>query len=50
MIAHRLHTVRTADRIAVLEDGRVVQTGTHAGLLQSSPQYRRWTQAAGVAS
>jgi len=41
VIAHRLRTVRDADRIAVLEDGGVVQSGTHEALLQTSASYRR---------
>jgi ABC-type multidrug transport system fused ATPase/permease subunit len=49
MIAHRLRTVRAADRIAVLDDGRVVQTGTHAELLQDSALYRRLVHASGAA-
>jgi ATP-binding cassette subfamily C protein CydD len=46
-IAHRLRTVRDADRIAVLDHGRLVQTGTHAELLQISPLYRRMVNASG---
>ncbi len=41
VIAHRLSTVRHADRIVVLVDGRVEQTGAHDELLESSATYRR---------
>jgi subfamily B ATP-binding cassette protein MsbA len=41
VIAHRLSTVRRADRIVVLERGRVVETGTHAELLTGHGLYRR---------
>ncbi len=41
VIAHRLSTVLAADRIAVLEGGRIAATGTHAELLEASPVYRR---------
>jgi ATP-binding cassette subfamily B multidrug efflux pump len=40
VIAHRLATVRSADLILVLERGRIVARGTHAELLQNSPEYR----------
>src|SRR3954463_1056152 len=40
VIAHRPATIALADRVAVLEDGRIVQEGTHAELLRSSGQYR----------
>jgi ATP-binding cassette subfamily B protein len=39
VIAHRLATVQSADRIAVLNHGRLEAIGTHAQLLQSSPLY-----------
>ena len=39
VIAHRLSTVRNADLILVLDDGRVVQQGTHAELLAAGGLY-----------
>ena len=39
VIAHRLSTIRQADQILVVEDGRVVQRGTHAGLLAEGGLY-----------
>jgi ATP-binding cassette subfamily B protein len=39
IIAHRLSTVVNADRIAVMDRGQVVATGTHAELLESNPLY-----------
>ncbi|MCY1213835.1 Lipid A export ATP-binding/permease protein MsbA [compost metagenome] len=41
VIAHRLATVQNADRIAVMERGRVVAIGRHAQLVTSSPLYAR---------
>ncbi len=41
IIAHRLATVRHADRIAVLEAGRLVAVGTHEALLNDNPLYAR---------
>ena len=39
VIAHRLSTVRAADQILVVEDGRIVQRGTHADLLAQGGRY-----------
>ncbi len=41
VIAHRLATVKQADRIAVVEQGRVAAIGSHAELIESSPLYAR---------
>ncbi|MEO0691009.1 MAG: ABC transporter transmembrane domain-containing protein [Pseudomonadota bacterium] len=41
VIAHRLATVRQADRIIVLDEGRIVEQGTHAQLAQAGGLYSR---------
>lgn len=48
VIAHRLATVRNADRIVVLAGGRMVEQGTHAELLERGGLYRRLVQAQSV--
>ena len=44
VIAHRLSTIRRANRIAVLECGRITAIGTHDDLLTSSPTYQKLYQ------
>jgi ATP-binding cassette, subfamily B, bacterial MsbA len=44
VIAHRLGTIRRANRIAVLENGRITAIGTHEELLTASPTYQRLYQ------
>jgi len=44
VIAHRLSTVAHVDRVVVLDQGRIVETGTHDELLRSSTFYRQLVQ------
>jgi len=48
VIAHRLSTVRHADRIVVLEEGRITAVGTHAELLETSPTYAHFVKLQGT--
>ena len=41
VIAHRLSTVRNADKIIVIDDGRIVETGTHDELMRLGGYYRK---------
>jgi len=44
VIAHRLSTITHADLIVVLEDGRIVESGTHAELMTESGRYRQMVE------
>ena len=48
IIAHRLATVRNADAIAVMDEGRVVEQGTHAELLAGGGVYARLANMQGI--
>jgi len=41
VIAHRLSTIRRADMILLMEDGRVIERGTHDDLMRAGGTYRR---------
>jgi len=40
LVSHRFSTVRHADRICVLEHGKVIELGTHAELIELNGRYR----------
>jgi subfamily B ATP-binding cassette protein MsbA len=44
IIAHRLSSVRLAHRIVLLQEGRIVEQGSHDELLRKSPLYRRFCE------
>jgi ABC-type multidrug transport system fused ATPase/permease subunit len=44
MVAHRLHTIRNATKIAVIEDGNVVESGSHEELFTKNGRYKQFWQ------
>ena len=49
VVAHRLSTVASLDRIVVIADGRVTEDGTHASLLSADGEYARlWGRQTGA--
>jgi len=51
MVAHRLSTIRDADLILVLDQGRIIESGTHSDLIRVAGQYREmWEVQLGTAT
>lgn len=50
IVAHRLSTVRDADRIIVLEDGKIVEIGTHRVLIEQNGRYAELVSAQNILS
>ena len=48
IVAHRLSTIQNADRIFVLESGKIAETGTHKDLLARGGVYARLVQRQAV--
>jgi len=48
IIAHRPATIALADRVVLIDGGRVIADGTHEGLLESSAEYREVLARAAV--
>ena len=46
VVAHRLSTVRQCDTIAVLEAGRILESGSHAALLEKAGPYAQLVRVA----
>lgn len=46
IVAHRLHTIQNADKIIVMQKGKITAEGTHNELLQTSQRYRELVEAA----
>lgn len=42
IVAHRLSTIRNADKIVVLKDGNIIDTGTHEELIERNPVYKNF--------
>ncbi len=50
VIAHRLKTIKDADKICVMKDGLCIATGTHSELTETCPEYRKLWEASVSAS
>ena len=49
VVAHRLSTIAGLDKIVVLNEGKIVEQGTHHGLLKNSGEYQKlWSRQSGA--
>jgi ATP-binding cassette subfamily B multidrug efflux pump len=48
VVAQRISTIIDADQVIVVDDGRVLATGTHESLLAESPTYREFAESQSV--
>ena len=45
IVAHRLSTIKNADRIIVLKEGKIIEQGSHKELMKSSGEFAKLNQA-----
>ena len=45
VIAHRLRSAQRADRVVMIDDGRIIADGSHTQLVETSPEYRELVEA-----
>ena len=48
VIAHRLSTIKNADKIVVMDQGRIISMGNHEELYKTSPLYKKYVDMQGV--